>query len=63
MCRTRNQFPCANKLLRLIRLMCGHCCGFAIIVGNTSDFTNFFHYNRSDVKRSEVAALVCDEAA
>jgi len=32
-------------------------------VGNTSDFTNFSQYNRSDVKRPEVAALVCDEAA
>ena len=31
MCRTRNYFPCANELLRMIRLMYGHCGGFAII--------------------------------
>jgi len=32
-------------------------------VCNTSDFTNFSQNNRSDVKRSELATLVCDEAA
>ena len=30
MCLIRNWFPGANKL-RLIRLMCGHYCGFTII--------------------------------